>query len=274
MTRGLAPLFTDYFTVITFSPRSSDQSSPPKDADGNDDPTKMSSTSMAEDLESLRTYLDIPTFPVLMGHSNAGSISLAYAELHPDRVEKLVLIGGQLLGYDGSATFKKFAEERAPKEPFKKAYETWGAGLPKTDEEFHTFLVNVLPSYFVDPDKDCPAVLEHIKDSPLKIWNFYSQSSADQTEQGGRIGTFDEPPADQKDTLKMIRTLGNVKAKTLCSYGKEDMICAVEAGQMTVDNINAAGGKAEMAAFETCGHFPWVEKKEEFMESTLKFLEV
>jgi pimeloyl-ACP methyl ester carboxylesterase len=55
---------------------------------------------MAEDLESLRQYLDVPSFPVIMGHSNGGTIALAYAELYPTRGERLVLIGHQLLGTD------------------------------------------------------------------------------------------------------------------------------------------------------------------------------
>lgn len=254
--RGIAPKFIDHYTVLVFSPRGSDQSSRPKDAAGNDDPSQMGSFDLAEDLESLRTYLDIPAFPVLMGHSNGGCIALGYAELNPTRVEKLVLIGSQLLGYNGSATFKKFAEERAPQAPWKKAYETWGAGYPTTDEDFFPFLLNIFPSYFVDPDKDCATVITHIEGSPLSIWPFQSAGTADMIEK-----------------RNMIEMLKNVKAETLCSYGKEDMICAWEAGELTVEKIKENGVRAELAIFSPCGHFPWVEgKPEEFVRRTLKFL--
>jgi pimeloyl-ACP methyl ester carboxylesterase len=256
-TRSLAPLFTDHYTVLTFSPRGSDESSRPKDAEGNDDASQMSSASMREDLESLRTYLKFEAFPVLMGHSHGGCLALQYAQSYPNRVEKLVVIDGQVLGADGSATFKKFAEERALQEPWKKAYETWGSGYPTTDEEFGLFLTNILPSYFSDPDRHCETVIKHLEGSPLKIWCFQSQNRA-----------------DMHDKEKMIPLMKEVKAKVLCSYGKEDMICGVEVGEMIVEQINAHGGKAELAVFEHCGHFPWVEKKEEFLESTLKFLGV
>jgi hypothetical protein len=40
-TKGLAPLFLDHFTVVSHSPRGSDELTPPLDADGNPDPTQM-----------------------------------------------------------------------------------------------------------------------------------------------------------------------------------------------------------------------------------------
>jgi pimeloyl-ACP methyl ester carboxylesterase len=115
-------------------------------------PKRHGSIAMAEDLESLRIYLGLEAFPVLLGHSNCAGISLAYPELY-ERVEKLILIGGQVLGYDNETNFKKFAAERAPLPQYKKVYETWGGGYPTTDAEFKTFLQGILPSYFVVPEK-------------------------------------------------------------------------------------------------------------------------
>lgn len=104
---GIAPLLPNY-TVLTLSPRGSDESSRP------DDISKMSSMDMAEDLESLRQHLDIPAFPILLGHSNGGTIALAYAELHPIRVEKLILICHQLLGTDAGPSGPNLGQIQKP----------------------------------------------------------------------------------------------------------------------------------------------------------------
>jgi pimeloyl-ACP methyl ester carboxylesterase len=160
---GIAPLLPNY-TVLTFSPRGSDESSRP------DKVSKMSSMDMAEDLESLRQYLDIPTFPVLLGHSNGGTIALAYAELYPARVEKLVLICHQLLGTDagpGGPTWDKFKAQRENLPQFKAAYETWAGPPPTTDEEFAKYLNAVLPSYLCDPDKNYAEAKKQIEGPEL-----------------------------------------------------------------------------------------------------------
>src|SRR2546423_14860851 len=127
---GVAPLLRHH-TVLTFSPRGSDESSRPNDV------SKMGSMDMAEDLESLRRYLDISAFPVLLGHSNGGTIALAYAELYPTRVEKLVLIDHQLLGTDAGPrgpTWEKFKAHRENQPQFKSPYDTW-AGPPPPPQE-------------------------------------------------------------------------------------------------------------------------------------------
>ncbi|KAI9035913.1 alpha/beta-hydrolase [Aspergillus affinis] len=61
--------------------------------------TAMSSFELASDLEDLRIHLNLEKIPTLLGHSNGGAIALSYAEMYPDRVEKLVLVGGQLVGF-------------------------------------------------------------------------------------------------------------------------------------------------------------------------------
>jgi pimeloyl-ACP methyl ester carboxylesterase len=144
---SLVPLLPNH-TVLNLSPRGSDESSRP------DDVSTMGSIDMAEDLESLRKYLDIPAFPVLLGHSNGGTIALAYAELYPTRVEKLVLIDHQLLGTDAGArgpTWEKFKTQRENQPQFKSAYETWAGPSPTTDEAFAPYLGRHAPELHARP---------------------------------------------------------------------------------------------------------------------------
>ncbi len=72
----------------------------------------MSSKVMAEDIEHLRTYLGLATFPTLLGHCHDGCIVLRYAEQYPERVEKMILISAAV--HDGPANdnFKNWAARR------------------------------------------------------------------------------------------------------------------------------------------------------------------
>jgi proline iminopeptidase len=63
--------------------------------------------------------------------------------------------------------------------------------------------------------------------------------------------------------------LGNVKAKTLLLVGKEDMVCKPEVSEAVVKGIE----QAEMVVLEKCGHFPWLEAREEFFAAVERFLE-
>lgn len=176
---SIAPLFTSNFNVVTASPRGSDQSTPPLDEDGNADPIKMGSVMMADDLESLRIHLGLSSIPVLVGHSNGGAISLAFAEEYPDKVDKLVLIGGQLIGYDSGPVFKQHKEERKGLPQYNEAYENWEKSMSaQTDAEFRDRLPILLPAFFVDPVRHCPTYANSIRSSLPKVWNARSQEAA------------------------------------------------------------------------------------------------
>ena len=253
---GIAPLLRKH-TVLTLSPRGSDESSRP------DDTSKMSSMHMAEDLESLRQHLNISAFPLVLGHSNGGTIALAYAELYPTRIEKLVLIAHQLLGSDAGPsgpTWEKFKAQRESLPQFREAYKQFACPLPSTDEEFAEYLNAILPSYMFDPGKHCSeARRQMLGGSELpRIWCI------------GMHGT-----ADVKEGDRQIKLLDLVQARTLVIAGREDNICGWDTnGKRTVDGINEGkNGKAELLVLESCGHFPWVEMKDQFVGKVVQFLE-
>ena len=221
---------------------------------------------MADDLESLRIHLGLSTIPVLVGHSNGGAISLAFAEEYPDKVDKLVLIGGQLIGYDSGPVFKQHKEERKGLLQYNEAYENWEKSMSaQTDAEFRDRLPILLPAFFVDPVRHCPTYANSIRSSLPKVWNARSQEAADKQY---------AKTTDVNGETQMMAELIRVKAKTLCSYGVSDIVCAVGSGQMIVDRIKSAGTQAELHVYEASGHLPWIEQEEEFIERTLAFLEV
>ena len=265
-TESIAPLFISHFTVVTASPRGSDQSSPLVDEDGSPDPNKMGSVMMADDLESLRVHLGLSSIPVLVGHSNGGAICLAFAEKYPENVNKLLLIGGQLIGYNNAPVFGRFREERQGLPQYKEAYENWPEYMSaQTDDEFRERLLILLPAFFLDPVKHCSAYASAIKRCQPKVWNARSQEAADKEYAKTR---------DANGETEIMSNLHRVKAKTLCSYGVADIVCAVESGQMIINRLKSAGTQAELHVYEASGHLPWIEQEKEFIDRTLEFLGV
>lgn len=151
-------------------------------------------------------------FPSFWGHSNGGTIALAYAELYPTRVERLVLIDHQLLGTDAGPsgpTWDKFKAQRENLPQFKAAYETWARPPPTTDEEFASYLDGVLPSYLYDPDRNCAEAKRQIKGPEWpRIWCIAMHGMADSKQGVWQIGLLDK-----------------VQARTLVIAGREDNIC-------------------------------------------------
>jgi pimeloyl-ACP methyl ester carboxylesterase len=69
--------------------------------------------------------------------------------------------------------------------------------------------------------------------------------------------------------------LDKVQARTLVIVGREDNICGWETnGKRTADGIHKdKNGKAELVVLSECGHFPWVERKEQFVDKIVQFWE-
>jgi pimeloyl-ACP methyl ester carboxylesterase len=81
--------------------------------------------------------------------------------------------------------------------------------------------------------------------------------------------------ADAKQGERQIDLLAQVRARTLVIHGMEDMISGWDTNaKRTADGINQGGnGNAELVVLDECGHFPWVEKKEQYVDKVGQFLE-
>ncbi|KAK1141744.1 hypothetical protein N8T08_008842 [Aspergillus melleus] len=99
----------------------------------------MSSFELATDLEDLRIHLNLDKIPTLLGHSNGGAIALAYAEMFPERVERLVLLGGQLIGFKGirEKEKEKGEEEEDKKKNAEERRGCQGEDKDATEKDMH-----------------------------------------------------------------------------------------------------------------------------------------
>lgn len=259
--KTLAPILSKHYTVLDFSPRGSDESFRPKDDSGNDDPSAMSVTNVTEDLESLRKHLGIETFHVLSGHSLAAVSVLLYASLHPTRVKNLIPIASGLFwDFDGTATWNHYRDLRSSQPQYAKAYERWASAKsdpPTNDEEFFRFLMDVLPSYVVDPERDCPTLVAAFEGSPMRLWCMRAYSST---------------RASDEKLHKLFDLLKNVKARVLFVHGEHDMGCPLEAVRIAEKRLKEEAGVEVEVAVTPVGHFPWVEDREGFERAVVGFM--
>ncbi|KAK2805075.1 hypothetical protein FQN50_006320 [Emmonsiellopsis sp. PD_5] len=245
---GLQPL-EESFLLVYFHPRGSAGSSRPVD------PTQMSSFTMAADLERFRQFLQIDQFPAMLGHSNGGTIVLAYAELWPQRVAKIILVGHRLLGFDDSERFMKFREERRGDPRYERAYAAAEKFRPTSDEGLADFVVSVAPIYFYDPEMHVPRYLRTLGDEPVSIWCMDRMRECDHHPRVDRV---------------MIGGLPEVKAKTLMLFGRQDSQCTRDNAFQTRD-LGVEHARIEI--LDRCGHYPWLEKPEETFSIIREFVE-
>lgn len=257
----LTPVLSKHYTVLDFSPRGSDESSRPKDADGNDDPSGMSVTNVTDDLESLRKYLDIEAFHILSGHSLAGVSILLYASLYPTRVKTVIPIAaGIFAGYDGTAVWNHYRDIRSSLPQYKSAYERWASAKekpPQTDEEFAQFLMDVLPSYLADPDTSLASTRAGFEGSNMRLWcqrSYFSTMKSD----NGLQGLYD--------------LLKDVQAKVLFVHGGQDMSCPLEAVRIAEERLKKDAGAEVVVELIPVGHFIWIEDREGFGRVVFEYL--
>jgi pimeloyl-ACP methyl ester carboxylesterase len=214
--------------------------------------TTGSMPDLASDLEDLRQHLHLEQYPVLLGHSNGGAIALGYAEMYPGCVGKLVLLDHQLVGFQDKRLLQLEATRIDPR-----YQDAWDSVLDRqtgSDEEFTTSVRGMWPLYFFDPQQYVPELLRDIGDRKLSVWCYQAQGRCDKQLQ---------------DPMQMVDRLGDVQAETLIIFGREDMICGIGIAERTAKDIQ----RSQLTTYGECGHFPWIEKREETIFDIRKFIE-
>ncbi|KAM5347720.1 hypothetical protein ACJ41O_007544 [Fusarium nematophilum] len=237
---GLAEL-EEEFTLIHLEFRGNARSTRPE-AD------HMTCWHLAEDVESLRQELDLDTIPRLMGHSGGGTIALWYAIRFPDKVERLILLNHQLEGFDDSQSMEAALAKKRQDPRFHAALEALTSPWDNlSDAEFATTLRQLLPVYFYDPDHAQKSPLATLAQVPL--WNHQMLH-----------GKHRPTPSQETE-------LHHVTAKTLMIFARDDAICTPTQGLATGRGI----AHSELVVYEECGHFPWMEKREETLTAITRF---
>ncbi|KAL1964922.1 hypothetical protein VTN77DRAFT_6275 [Rasamsonia byssochlamydoides] len=255
LRQGLSPLLESHFTLLYFIPRGTAGSSRPPGGDSD-----MGTWTMADDLELLRRHLRLEKFPALLGHSNGGAIVLAYAEKFPLNVDKVILLDHRLLGlkHDTSLMQRRKDDPRYKAAFGRKQARRMKSKIDHDDDDATQSWKEILPLYFFDPDSGVPALMDAMGDDLVCAWCQQAQSACDAELYGPR-------------RRLMVDKLKDVRAKVLIIFGKDDMITAVDNGEVTQRGISP-GGAAELKVYDRCGHFPWIEQPERTVRDIVDFL--
>ncbi|CAL5868031.1 uncharacterized protein PFLUO_LOCUS2254 [Penicillium psychrofluorescens] len=249
LQRGLSDLWeaSPSFTVVFFHPRGTAGSSRPRDE------TEMRTMpDMASDLDDLRSHLGLDQYPVLLGHSNGGAIALSYAEMYPDRVQRLILLNHQVVGFRDRSQLQRESIRHDPR--YQGAWKNRLHRRIETDEEFTASVNGLWPLYFFDPQQYVQGLIRDIGDQPMSVWCYQNQGRCDES---------------LENPMQMMDRLRNVRAKTLMIFGRDDLICGMKIAERTKEGIP----DSQAILYDACGHFPWIEQKERTLADIRGFIQ-
>lgn len=202
-----------------------------------------------EDLEALRIALKQERL-FLVAHSGGGIYAQAYAAAHPDRVERMILIGpgGPTLEFAQWFGDNLTARER-PEDQRLVAY--WDAAERHgVDHEKASFerVRAMTPCYFFSRAKGLAWA------AAMPDGSFHAKMNE----------LIFADLAKQYDARPGLRQL---KCPVLIVQGHQDPV-----GDLTAVEIHNTIAGSQLTFLGQCGHYPWVERPDEFRQTITEFL--
>jgi proline iminopeptidase len=178
----------------------------------------------------------------LLGHSWGGMLAMAYAVAHPDRVDRLILVGSGGPTLEFTQWFGDNIEARLrPEDVALRDY--WQAAAGNGVDSGKVAIEQlkaIVPGYFFDRK----AGLAY--SSAFKEGQYH-------TDVNDRLFAEMSANYDLREGLK------NLKRPVLIIHGHQDPI-----GDKTPEDIRALIPGSTLVYVNRCGHFPWIERPEEF----------
>ncbi len=173
---------------------------------------------------------------LIIGHSMGGTVSLGVALDHPNRVQKVAVVGSPIVG-DGLALFLRLAARRSLA---RLAYQVPGA-LPLGVRLLSPFLARDWKTWY--------EMFEHdLSRTTLESFH-YSIASLHETDLRPR--------------------LGEIKVPVMGVFGLVDRIVDPKQGEVLAQGIPTA----EIRYFESSGHFPMLDEPEQFYKALCEFMD-
>ena len=216
------------------------------------DPKYISSDQFAKDLETLRLELGLKKI-ALIGHSWGGFLSMNYAIKYPANVSSLILVGSAPADYKGQKAFADEFNKRTHSIKHKidpLFNEKTLSALNK--EQINDAYRDLFSVYFEEPSKVQKLTLDMSKESAIGGFNVLSLMLKT---------TYFTPDCN------LIPALRRLTVPTLIIHGNQDII-PVD----TAKTIQKAIQDSKVVYLNDCGHFPYIEKSNEFFSSIRSFL--
>lgn len=215
------------------------------------DPASMTMDQFVEDLDSIRSYFKLDKMN-LMGHSFGGLIAMRYAVKYPEHLQRLILMNPtpqSSYWRDSSLAMMKLRENpkiQAEKNEIVSSPE-FAQKNPETMARF--FRVLFKSSFFKEQYADSLTLV--FRQNYPKTNELMNALYSDST-----LKNYD-----------LRHELKKVKCKTLLCGSEADFV-PPEANEQ----LHKALKNSEYYMFESCGHFPFVESKDEFEKVIGRFM--
>lgn len=210
------------------------------------DMTTLALPKLVADIEALRIHLGIEKLTIV-GHSFGGILSMMYVRTHPDRVAKLALVdsGGPTL-----ASVPKFSAnlEQRFTEGDRERIRLWSDPARVKEDRKRAVLELTkakTPAYFADR-ANAKIFLDAMDDRSFTDGVFLAV-------------------VPQMMLLDIREGLEKLEAPVLVIHGRQDPLESAE-------EVHASFPGSKLVMIEGAGHFPWLEKPDEFYEALGAFL--
>jgi proline iminopeptidase len=208
----------------------------------------MTIRDVVADLEALRIHLKQERL-FLVGHSWGGMLAMAYAAAHPDRIDRMILIGPGGPTLEFAEWFNDNIHMRLRSEDVEA--ERYWTEAPKRgvdpDKAALEQVRAITPGYFFDRAKGL-AFASQLPDGTLKV-------QVNTLLFGDMAKSYDSRPG-----------LGQLNRPVLIVQGHQDPV-----GDKTAEDIHAAIKSSMLTYINQCGHFPWLEQPEDFLRILTEF---
>lgn len=212
-------------------------------------PETMTLQQVVEDLDALRVHLKQERL-LLVGHSWGGMLAMAYAAAHPDRVDRLILIGSGGPTLEFTEWFPDNIRMRLRPADLE-AERYWDEAVKRgvdPDKAALESIRAITPGYFFDRAKGLAFASE------LADGSVHAQVNAllftDMTKH------YDSRPGLRK-----------LDRPVLIVHGHQDPV-----GDKTAEDIHSVIKTSVLKYINKSGHFPWIEQPEEFRSAIAEFL--
>lgn len=217
----------------------------------------------AEDIETLRTGLDLGATIDVLGHSYGGFPALAYLQAHDVQVRHLILssTGDSHVAWQANIdSFTRQVQFQYP-EIWEQLQALRAAGVKSSDERWVT-IMNAAEGdvywYDLANKKKLPTATDPRERLARDV---YAAILGDDPEVvvGGPMATFDARPA-----------LRSTQANVLVTAGRYDRVMMP---RLAFDMARLVPqGRGQLAIFEKSGHAPWVEEQDRYLAVLRAFL--
>jgi proline iminopeptidase len=213
-------------------------------------PENMTLQHVVADLEALRVHLRQERL-FLVGHSWGGMLAMAYAAAHPDRVDRMILIGPGGPTLEFAQWFNDNIRMRLRPEDIEA--ERYWDDAPKrgvdVDKAALESIRAITPGYFFDREKGL-AFRSMLTDGTITV-RVNELLFADMAK------GYDSRPG-----------LARLNRPVLIVQGHQDPV-----GDKTAEDIHKAITSSMLKYINQCGHMPWIEQPDQFRRILAEFLE-